>query len=221
VGPPLFSSIVASSLNQYSLNQNLHKFRFFFNCLNTPFSWHLVLQHHSFRLYLISAGCFSCSNGSLIVRTSTRPTRQSKVSYKDPSSSDEEQEQPPSVLPASHGQPEDSSEIQDEDMKDADDKDFTDFDVFAFTKSKAVIKRGALIENSSSSGVKCYTRLNKVQSKTEVDTSSRSESRRLRRLTTAKPKDHCSSDGDFVEASKYWRFAWFCRMKCPVIILIV
>jgi len=142
------------------------------------------------------------SNGSLVVRASTRPARQSKVSYKDPSSSDDEQDEPPCVVPAGRGPP----ETQAEDMRDDDDcKDFTDFEAFAFTERNDVSKRGVVKEDVSSGGIKCYSRLKKVQSKTEVIALPRA-GRRLRRPTRAgKSNDDCSgSDG--VEASKYKGF---------------
>lgn len=137
------------------------------------------------------------------MRASTRPARQSKVSYKDPSSSDDEEDEPPGVVPADprRGQPESRSEVQSDDNDD--DKDFTDFDVFAFNKSKDVIERSVVKEEASPSGIKCYTRLRKVQSKTEVIELPR-PGRSLRRLTKAgKSKavdDNSGSDG--VEATQ-------------------
>lgn len=109
------------------------------------------------------------------------------------------------MVPTGRGKPEGSSEAQAEDMRDDDDKDFTDFDVFAFTKSKNLLERGVVEEDASPGGVRCYTRLKKVQSKSEVIALPR-VGRRLRRLTgAAKSKDDCSgSDG--LEASKYKGF---------------
>jgi len=148
------------------------------------------------------------------VRASTRPARQSKVSYKDPSSSDDEQDEPHCVVSTGRGQPETRAEdMRDDDYGDDDDKDFTDFDVFAFTQSKDVSKRAVVKEDAPPSVIKCYTRLKKAQTKTEVIAVPRA-GRRLRKLSRAgKSKDACpGSDG--LEASKYLGFrASFFRMQ--------
>lgn len=141
-------------------------------------------------------------NGFSIVRASSRPTRQSKVSYKDASSSDDEQDEPRCVVSAGRGQPETQAEnMRDDEYGDDDDKDFTDFDVFAFTQSKNGSKRAVVKEDAPPSVIKCYTRLKKVQTKTEVIAVPRA-GQRIQRLSKAgKSKDE-GSGSDGLEASE-------------------
>jgi hypothetical protein len=91
---------------------------------------------------------FFCSNGSLIGGESSLSVRQSEVSCKDSSSSEEEKEQSPSVSLPSRGQPEGTSVAEDEGMGDADDEDFTDFEALGFTKRKDAIKDRAISEEA-------------------------------------------------------------------------
>ncbi|XP_073385552.1 uncharacterized protein [Physcomitrium patens] len=81
------------------------------------------------------------SNGSSIARFSSRPARQSVLSYKDHSSSDDEQFEPLGAVSKSQDQLGAFSDAQDEEMQDASDKDLVDFGAYAFKKEDNGTKR--------------------------------------------------------------------------------